>query len=208
MATIDSVERDMVPVSGRRAEDAGDGPGRGTDGAALVIDASIGRRVVRDRVRESEKTGLVEALLARERYGSVLEIGCGTGALASALDGRFECYVGMDVDDAARARCRTVSGRPMRFRPLVLPFRLPPGEHELVILSEVLQLLEPGEVHELAAGVAAHGACREIVVVGTRDEGAATRDVVLDAFVDALDDGFEHRELAVRRHYRIDALLR
>ena len=160
--------------------------------------------------RECEKLGLVEAVLYRERYASILEIGCGTGELAHLLAERCASYTGMDTDMSAlaAARCRIVAGSPMRFVPLLPSSPFPRGEHELVVLSEVLHLLDPDGVRHFAERLAGHAPCREIVVVGARDDHAGEDDPVLDAFVDALGGAFRREELAVRRHYRLDALLR
>lgn len=160
--------------------------------------------------RECEKLGLVEITLARERYDSILEIGCAEGRLARALVDRCASYTGMDTDaDALElARRRVPAGATARFLPLTLPLVPPPGEHELVILREVLQLLDTAAVEDIARRLAAHAPCVEIVVVGARDELAGERDPVLDTFVAAFGDGVVVEALAMRRRYRIDALRR
>ena len=167
-------------------------------------------RPPRDAGRESEKIGLVEAILASDHYRSILELGCGTGDLARLLVERCDSYTGVDADSVALAEARRrVCDEPSpRFVPLALPLDFPSGEHQLVVLSELLQLLEPFAVLEVARCLAAHTPCREIVVISASDEHADGRDAALEAFVVALSNTFEYQELAVRRHYRIDALLR
>ena len=157
--------------------------------------------------RDSEKLGLVEVLLGAESYRSILEIGCGTGGLASRLVGRCACYVGVDDRWELLVAARRAV-RAGRFVPLTEPFRLPPGRHELVVLSEVLHHLGAEAVAHVARVLHEHAACREIVVISPSD-GDATADaaIALDVFLEPLSARFEHREMALRARYRIDALL-
>lgn len=167
-------------------------------------------RTPREPGCESERGGLVDALLSRERYGSILEIGCAEGELGHVLLERCGAYVGIDADDGAlaRARCSIIAGSPMRFLPLRLASVLPAGEHELVILSDVLSRFPPSLVRDVARRLAAHAPCREIVVVGDREEHTLGVDPALAAFAAELGPDFVGHEAALRRHYRIDVLLR
>lgn len=161
----------------------------------------------RDACRESEKLGLVVATLAHERYGAVLELGCGSGGLAVLLRERCARYTGLDGDLAAlaEARARVADGR---FARLVTPLALPPGEHELVVLADFLQRLDVGSVAPLADALAAHRPCGEIVVVSPCDEDASGADGALGTLLGTLRTAFVHEERALRRRYRVDAFLR
>ena len=128
---------------------------RWTPGSPVSAPApiAVGLRSFREQHRESEKLGLTETLLGAERYRSILEIGCGAGELASRLVGRCTRYTGLDEEPASLAAAgRAV--RAGRFLPLALrpdePFRLPPGEHELIVLSEILHRLDAVRIERLA----------------------------------------------------------
>ena len=181
-------------------------------GASCGDTGSAGARAesaAREPEIECEKRGIVAAVLAAEHYRSAVEIGCGAGELAARLAARCRRYTGMDDDPRALASARLRS-REGRFVPLREPFRLPDGEHDLVLVSAGLQRFGAVARRALAKALGAHTSCREIVVVsppgarsGPADDGGA-----LAGFLGELGRAFEHRELARRRHYRIDALLR
>ena len=172
------------------------------------------RTSLREQHRESEKLGLIEMMFGAERYRSILEIGCGTGEFAGRLLERCARYTGMD-EEAARLASAARAVRAGRFVPLELaaeaPFALPPGEHDLVVLSEVLHRLDAARLGRLAEALGAHLPCREIVIVSPvrpLEKGAEHRDA--ERRLTALAAGvarLEHHALALRGHYRIDALL-
>lgn len=173
-------------------------------------------RSFREQYRESEKLGLTETLLGAERYRSILEIGCETGELASRLVGRCTRYTGLDEEPASLASARRAV-RAGRFLPFVLrpdePFRLPSGEHELIVLSEILHRLDAARLARLIPALDAHLACREIVVVSPlhpSEAGGKPTGEALDGPVGELAariGRLRMQTLAVRGHYRIDALL-
>ena len=181
---------------------------------------------LREQHRESEKLGLIEMLLGAERYRSILEIGCGTGELAGRLIDRCARYTGMD-EEAARLASAARAVRAGRFVPLRLdadePFALPPGEHDLVVLSDTLCRIDARRLERLATALGAHAPCREIVVVSPvrssdeegrwradRDDASPDDDGDVERRLTALASGvarLERHALALRGHYRIDALL-
>lgn len=163
----------------------------------------------RDEYRESERRGLLVATLARERYGAILELGCGDGRLGAMLRERCARYTGLDSDLAALAEARARLGDDCILR-LATPLSLPSGDHELLVLTEILHRFDERSLARLVGALEGSRAPSEIVVVGPCGEGAAEPDgdAALRALVGALADAFEHRERALRRRYRIDALLR
>ena len=198
---------------------------RNPPAAALAPIAAL-QTSLREQHRESEKLGLIEMLLGSERYRSILEIGCGTGELAGRLICRCARYTGMD-DEAARLAAAARAVRAGCFLPFRLaadePFALPPGEHELIVLSDVLLHIDAARLERLAGALGAHAACREIVVVssllppgnedgryGARDGTEAGGEEDVERRLSALASGtarLERHALALRGHYRIDALL-
>lgn len=184
--------------------------GGGTGPSARPPLVPLATHPPRDAHRECEKLGVIEALLAKERYESVLEIGCGHGALARRLGARCGSYCGMEADLAMLAQARgSVGGS--RFVPLTTPFRLPSGAHELVLLSEVLHLFDAIDSLALGKALEARAACREIIVVSPCEEGDRSdrdrREAAFERFADTLAARFEAVELAARRRYRVDALM-
>ena len=194
-------------AAGTDASEPVDAPAAASAPASVAAVAALG---LPEPGRDCEKLGLVEITLVRERYDSILEIGCGRGGFAQALVARCASYTGMDSDaDALElARRHVPDDATARFLPLTLPFALPPGAHELVVLREVLQLLDVATIEDIARQIAAHAPCVEIVVVGARDELAGERDPALEAFVAVFGDDVVVEALAMRRRYRIDALRR
>ncbi|MEH6772390.1 MAG: class I SAM-dependent methyltransferase [Cereibacter changlensis] len=91
------------------------------------------------------------ALLPRQHYDSVLELGCGTGGLARLLALRADGYIGIDVAAEAVANAGL----------LRLPFgevqflqgdagQIPRGPFDLVVVSDWLAGMTPEEISALA----------------------------------------------------------
>lgn len=97
---------------------------------------------------EARKYGLTVAALPRRRYRRSFEPGCGTGVLTRALGERSDEHLAMERHPrgvaATRDRCagvptvRVVQGR--------IPDDWPDGDHDLVVLSEVLYYLTADEL--------------------------------------------------------------
>ncbi len=100
----------------------------------------------RDRFRST-----VEALPS-PRYASALEVGCGNGELAALVAPRCSCYAGVDAVETALAAARRAvpAGR---FARAFLPAPLPDGDHDLILLSEILYFLSPEGIADLAAQI-------------------------------------------------------
>lgn len=82
--------------------------------------------------------------LPRRRYRSALEIGCGNGELARRVSRRCARYAGVDAVETALAAARRAVPRG-RFYRMHLPAPLPRGDHDLILLSEILYFLDrPG----------------------------------------------------------------
>ncbi|MHA7870256.1 MAG: class I SAM-dependent methyltransferase [Salipiger thiooxidans] len=89
------------------------------------------------------------AALPRPRYRSVLELGCGNGELARHIATRCESYTGVDAVETAldAARQAVPQGRFVR---AYLPAPLPGGDHDLILLSEILYFLDAPGIRDLA----------------------------------------------------------
>lgn len=90
---------------------------------------------------ERAKFDATAAALPRPRYASALEFGCGNGELARRLAPRCDAYAGLDaVETALEAARAAVPGA--RFVQGFLPCDLPAGDHDLLVLSEILYFLD------------------------------------------------------------------
>ncbi len=98
-----------------------------------------------DSFYEARKRALTLAVLARERYGTVLEIGCSTGVLTRALAERADEVVALDVSARALEVAREDGPAHVRWVVGGAPDDVPPGPVDLVVLSEVGYFLTPTE---------------------------------------------------------------
>lgn len=92
---------------------------------------------------EARKRALTTALLGRERYRRVLEIGCATGVLTRDLASRADDLVAMDVSVRALEQARHDAPAHVRWLLGAAPGGLPDERFDLVVLSEVGYFLTP-----------------------------------------------------------------
>lgn len=104
---------------------------------------------------ERRKRALTIAALPRPAYTRTLEIGCSTGALAADLIERSQHLLALDASraavDAATERIGARPGVSVECRDL--PAEWPPGEFDLVVVSEVGYFLSPRDLDLLVARV-------------------------------------------------------
>ncbi|MEH3145916.1 MAG: SAM-dependent methyltransferase [Methylobacterium frigidaeris] len=160
---------------------------------------------------EREKYAATLAALSRERYGSVLEIGCSIGVLTAALGRRCDALLGLDVAEAALAgaRIRCADQAHIRFARIRVPDEWPEGRFDLILLSEVVYYLDAADVARLVervrAGLAPGG---EVVLVHWTGEtdyplgGDEAADLFIARARDFLAPGVQTRTDA----YRLDRL--
>ncbi|MBA96675.1 MAG: class I SAM-dependent methyltransferase [Sulfitobacter sp.] len=104
----------------------------------------------------------IYSALSKETYRSAVELGCGNGALAGRLRQRCDNYV--DINGAAKALLaarQSVSGRGKIRREFPCP--LPDGDHDLIILSDILYFLDADEIRELAKQISQSWSGAEII---------------------------------------------
>ena len=167
---------------------------------------------------ERDKYAATLDALPRPRYARALEVGCSIGELTRRLRGRADEILGLDVSEVAIAEARRVHGdlRGLDFAVLEVPRDWPDGAFDLIVLSEVLYFLEPGEIDALAARVVGTlspgGHCVSVCWTGANDltldgDGAAER--FLAGVRDIASDGAIGTVLARRApRYRLDLLRR
>lgn len=140
---------------------------------------------------ERRKRELTLASLPRARYRHALDAACGSGVLTAALAARAERVTAVDAVaaavEAARDRGRD-TGR-VRVAQGRLPGDLPCGPFDLLVFSEILYYLDPGDLAAtLDRAEAACGPGADLVAVDWRP---ATADAPRDG-----DDA--HRQLLAR----------
>jgi SAM-dependent methyltransferase len=118
---------------------------------------------------ERRKRALPAAVLGRERYRVVVEIGCATGVLTRALAERAEHVVAVDPSAAALEVAARDAPAHVRWELGRAPGAVPEGPVDLVVLSEVGYFLTPVELLETLARVrAALAPGGEVVLVHWR----------------------------------------
>lgn len=129
---------------------------------------------------ERRKSDLTLAVLRRERYDRVLDLGCSTGVLTRALARRAGCVVGVDGSEPALEVARRDAPPTVRWVRGQAPGVVEgiEGEFDLVVLSEVGYFLTPFELWRTVGAVL----CRlapggEVVLVDWRHP---TQDIPLD----------------------------
>ena len=146
------------------------------------------------------------AALPRRRYRSALEIGCGNGELARRLAPRCDAYCGVDaVETALAAARRAVPGA--SFHRGFLPCPLPDGDHDLIVLSEVLYFLDADGIDALAAQLDARWPAADVICVTWRGPSGnpLEGEAALALFVAAVE-GRIARTARLDASYRIDVL--
>lgn len=154
---------------------------------------------------EQEKFTATREALSRETYESAVELGCGNGALAEYLTPLCANYVGIDgVERAVIAAQQAVPEA--RFVQCMFPCSLPAGEHDLIILSEILYFLDEADIGKLACQIAQNWPRAEIICVTYLGETAHVLqgEEAFDAFVRALGPAFQFINVKTTSGYRID----
>ena len=102
---------------------------------------------------EREKYDDTIAALQDRRFRSGFEVGCSIGVLTARLAVQCERLLAVDVAEAAldraRTRCRDLDQ--VRFGRACVPADWPDEEFDLIVLSEVLYYLAPGDLEATAA---------------------------------------------------------
>ncbi len=106
---------------------------------------------------EQKKYDQTLASLPRVRYHCGLEVGCSIGVLTRRLAERCDDLLGLDVSDraleAARARCAEMEH--VRFEKRRVPFEMPSGEFDLIMVSEVAYYWTQRDLERAADALAA-----------------------------------------------------
>lgn len=152
-----------------------------TSSRARRFDAMYRERIdpwnFRGSVYERDKYRATIDALPRPRYRRALEIGCSIGELARVLRECADEVLGLDVSPIAVEEARRVHGAmpELHFAVGEVPGAWPEGTWDLVVLSEMLYFLMPGEIDVLAEHVARSlepgGHCVAVCWLGETDAG-------------------------------------
>jgi SAM-dependent methyltransferase len=162
---------------------------------------------------EREKYAHTLAALPRPRYGRALEIGCSIGVLTELLAARCERLLALDAAAAAlsQARRRCAGRAHVRFARMFVPGEWPPGEFDLILLSEVVYYLDAADVAALAArvcGALAPGGDLALVHWTGVTNYPLTGDQAADAFTERSEHFLKLVRTDRRPQYRLDILTR
>lgn len=155
---------------------------------------------------EAAKFAATFDALPRARYRSGLELGCGNGELSRRIAPRCDTYIGLDaVEVALAAARRAVPGA--TFRQGFLPCALPEGDHDLVVLSEILYFLDVGVIDWLAGELDLRHPDADIICVTWRGPSGnpLEGEAALALFLAAID-GRMVRTARFTPAYRIEVL--
>jgi trans-aconitate methyltransferase len=154
---------------------------------------------------EHEKFEATSAALQRDRYSSALELGCGNGELARRIAPKCTAYTGLDAVEAAltAARKAVPEGRFIRG---FLPCDLPDGDHDLIIVSEILYFLDHAGLLSVAQQISARWPHAEILAVNWLGPSgnALQGDEALRLFGQGLAKTATRQSLIQSSKYRID----
>jgi 2-polyprenyl-3-methyl-5-hydroxy-6-metoxy-1,4-benzoquinol methylase len=101
---------------------------------------------------ERRKYADTMASLPRDRFDSVLDVGCSIGVLTRRLAARAEKVLGIDVDDLPlqQARARCIRHHNVSFAEMLVPAEWPEIPFDLIVLSEMLYYLSGIDIQQCA----------------------------------------------------------
>ena len=119
---------------------------------------------LRTRWYEERKYAISAAMLPRRRYGDAFEPGCSVGVLTGMLAGRCDRLLSCDLTPAAvqAAAEHTVNFPNVRVEHRIIPRDWPPGQFDLIVLSEFLYYFAGGDLDDVL----------DLVVTALRPSGA------------------------------------
>ncbi len=160
---------------------------------------------------ESAKYAATLRALGRGRYGNALEIGCSIGVFTRQLAARCDHLLALDASQTALAEARReCAGLPrVELRCGLVPRDFPSGRFDLIVMSEVLYYLVPGDVDTLAqACLAALRPGGEMLLchwLGETDY-PLSGDEAANRFIDALTTPLPVLRQVREPAYRLDVL--
>jgi hypothetical protein len=106
---------------------------------------------LRTRWYEERKYAISAAMLPRRRYGDAFEPGCSVGVLTGMLAGRCDRLLSCDIAPAAvKAAAEHTANFPnVTVENRAIPRDWPPGQFDLIVLSEFLYYFAGGDLDDV-----------------------------------------------------------
>jgi cyclopropane fatty-acyl-phospholipid synthase-like methyltransferase len=106
---------------------------------------------LRTRWYEERKYAISAAMLPRRRYGEAFEPGCSVGELTGMLAGRCDRLLSCDIAQAAvKAAAEHTANIPnVTVEHRAIPRDWPPGQFDLIVLSEFLYYFAGGDLDDV-----------------------------------------------------------
>ena len=163
---------------------------------------------------EHAKYAATIATLPRVGYLSAIEIGCSIGVLTERMAPRCRNLLAVDVAEAplirAAARCQHLPQ--VHFERMTLPGTRPPGQFDLIVLSEVLYYFDDADLTAMANLVASiAAAAADILLVhwlGPTPDYPVTGDAAVTIFERRLGSRAAVLKRERQADYRLDLLRR
>ncbi|MFD1845487.1 bifunctional PIG-L family deacetylase/class I SAM-dependent methyltransferase [Arthrobacter flavus] len=167
---------------------------------------------LQDRFYERRKRSVALALLPRERFAASLELGCSIGVLSAELAARTDSLLALDISPTAVAATQErLSDYPgATARVASVPRDWPPGDFDLIVISEVGYFLSRTQLLDVVARAVASLAADGVILLchwrhpidGWELDGDTVHELFRSA--SSLAVFAEHRE----EDFRIDLLVR
>jgi 2-polyprenyl-3-methyl-5-hydroxy-6-metoxy-1,4-benzoquinol methylase len=152
-------------------------------------------------------------MLGDRHFTAGLEVGCSVGVLTRRLASRCDALLAVDIVEEplrlAQARCADL--RQVRFERMRAPQEWPNQIFDLVVLSEVLYFLSPGDIkycsHRVVASTTPNAILLLVNWLGQTDDPITGHEAA-DGFIRAVDGRFRVDRAEQTDRYRIDQLVR
>lgn len=156
---------------------------------------------------EHARFGAIVAALPQARFRAALEIGCGNGELAGRIAPRCDSYTGLDAVESALDAARAMVPEGV-FVQGFLPCRLPTGDFDLILLSEILYFLDPDGITDLALQIDARWPRAHLLCVTWRGPSGnlLEGEAALALFLASLDDRRRVETVHLDRSFRIESV--
>ncbi|ABD08793.1 NodS [Rhodopseudomonas palustris HaA2] len=163
----------------------------------------------RSSAYEREKYQSTIEALGRSRYDRGLEVGCSIGVLTGLLAPRCDTLLAIDASPTAITAARETQPPNVTFAVATLPNDFPPGDFDLIVLSEVLYYFDSDDLQRVAAlSVKALRPGGQIIMchwLGETDY-PLTGQAASDQFADAVAVRLPARAIVRDATYRLERL--
>jgi len=154
-----------------------------------------------DALDRKSSADLVQAVQTHARGGRILDLGCGTGLLATSVPaGAYSEYLGVDVSAEALERAQAKANEKVHFALADIEKYRPPHAFDLIVFQESLMYVNPLSRQQVLQSYREHLAAdgRFLVTVVQSARFAAMLNMIRERF-----RIIEDRTLENSRHWRL-----